>query len=102
MVVSNQASAKVTLDLSKEYLDELSSYKAGIGASLSRASTFVSTLKVQSENYLSAFSRISDVDVAEEAAALTKAQILQQSSAAVLSQANSQPERTLSLISSIA
>ena len=43
-------------------------------------------------------SRIRDVDVAKEAASLTKNQILQQASATLLAQANSAPQVALTLI----
>lgn len=49
-------------------------------------------------NYQSAASQIQDVDVASEAANLTKGSILQQAGAAVLAQANQQPALTLRLL----
>ncbi len=98
MVVSNQASAKITLDLSKKYQDEISQYRAGIGVSLSRASTFINSLQVQSENYEAAASQITDIDVAEESSRLAATQILQQSAASILAQANLQPRLVLSLL----
>ena len=51
----------------------------------------------QITNYSAADSRIRDADVATEAANLTKAQVLQQSSVAALSQANSAPQALLKL-----
>lgn len=101
MLVSNQGSAKITVDLSKKYIEDLSKYKAQIGASLSRASTFLNTLQVQSENYTSAASQITDADIAEEAANLTKTQILQQAAGSILAQANQQPQLALRLLSGI-
>ncbi len=98
LVVSNQASARVTVGLAALYQEELSAYKAGLGASISRATTFVNTLQVQSENYAIASSQITDVDVAEESTRLVTNQILQQAAAAVLGQANLQPEIVLMLL----
>ncbi|HMP47793.1 MAG TPA: flagellin [Oligoflexia bacterium] len=98
MVVSDQASARVSLDLAKRYKDELSLYKAGVGASLSRAMTFLSTLQTSSENYALASSQIRDVDVAEESSQLVRSKILQQAASAVLAQANFQPEIALKLL----
>jgi len=43
-------------------------------------------------------SRIRDVDVAEEAANMTKFQVLSQASMSVLAQANSSPQNALSLL----
>ncbi len=98
MVVSNQASAKVTLDLAKRYQEEISSYMAGIGAGISRATTFMSTLQTASENYASAASQITDVDVAEETSKLTSTSILQKAASSVLAQANQQPSLALRLL----
>ncbi len=98
MVVSNQASAKVTLDLAKRYQEEISSYMAGIGAGISRATTFMSTLQTASENYASAASQITDVDVAEETARLASTSILQRAASSVLAQANQQPSLALRLL----
>ncbi len=98
MLVSNQASARVTLDMAKRYQEELSLYKAGIGASVSRARTFVSTLQQTSENYAQASSRITDIDVADEVAGLQSTKILQQITTAVLAQAKLQPEIALRLL----
>ena len=48
--------------------------------------------------FRSAESRIRDVDVAYETAQLTRNQILQQASIAMLAQANAQPQSALSLL----
>ncbi|MBZ5602456.1 MAG: flagellin FliC [Acidobacteriia bacterium] len=57
----------------------------------------ISLAQSQVTNYSAADSRIRDADVAAEAANLTKAQVLQQSSVAALSQANSAPQALLKL-----
>jgi flagellin len=49
-------------------------------------------------SFSAAESRIRDADVAQEAANLTKAQVLQQASLAALAQANSAPQAVLSLL----
>jgi flagellin len=61
-------------------------------------SATLSNLAVAKENLSAANSRIKDVDVAEESAALTRNQILSQAGTALLSQANSLPQSALSLI----
>jgi flagellin len=53
---------------------------------------------VQSEALTAAESRIRDADFALETANLTRAQILQQASLAILAQANSAPHHALSLL----
>ena len=79
-------------------LVRVNSELAAIGAAQSRLSTAAGTLQVARENYLSAASQITDVDVAQESARLIRAQILQQAGAAVLAQANQSPALALALI----
>jgi flagellin len=52
----------------------------------------------QVTSYSAAESRIRDADMAAEAANLTKAQILEQSSIAAMAQANSAPQAVLALL----
>ena len=52
----------------------------------------------QITNYSAAESRIKDADVATEAANLSKAQVLEQSSIAAMAQANSAPQALLKLL----
>jgi flagellin len=52
----------------------------------------------QSSNFQAAESRLRDADVAAEAANLTKAQVLNQSSLAAIAQANSAPQAVLKLL----
>lgn len=72
--------------------------RAELGATQNR---FSSTIRNQSnimENLSAARARIQDADFASETAALTKAQILQQASTSILSQANQRPQTALSLL----
>ncbi|WP_440053922.1 flagellin [Pseudoalteromonas sp. T1lg65] len=72
--------------------------RAELGAVQNR---FQSTIRNQSnisENLSAAKSRIKDTDFAQETAKLTKAQILQQASQSILSQANQRPQAALSLL----
>ena len=69
-----------------------------LGATESRLEVTISNLQVARENFLAAESRIRDVDVASEAAELTRFNILQQAGASILAQANSQPQLALSLL----
>jgi flagellin len=57
------------------------------------------SLAVRSENLSASLSTIRDADIAKETSNLTKQQILQQASSAVLTQANSLPSIALSLLS---
>jgi flagellin len=72
--------------------------RAELGAVQNR---FSSTIRNQTniiENVSAARSRIKDADFAVETATLTKAQILQQASSTILSQANQRPQAALSLL----
>jgi flagellin len=69
-----------------------------LGAAESRLNVAINNLQVARENFTAAESQIRDVDVAEEAAKLTRLNILQQAGAAILGQANQQPALALSLL----
>lgn len=79
-------------------ISEVSSRRSTIGSLQNRLESAIQSLNVQYENMSSSESRIRDVDVASEAANLTKNQILQQSAATLLAQANQSPAIALSLI----
>lgn len=72
--------------------------RAAFGYKMNRLESTISILDIQAENLMAAESRISDVDVATEMAALTRTQVLSQAGIAMLSQANSMPQMALSLL----
>lgn len=74
------------------------SARAAFGYKMNRLESTISILDIQAENLMSAESRISDVDVATEMAALTRTQVLSQAGIAMLSQANAMPQMALSLL----
>jgi flagellin len=76
----------------------ISSERAKMGAMISRATYSAQNLQAQSANLTSARSAIVDTDFASETAALTKGQIMQQASTAMLAQANQMPNVILSLL----
>ena len=96
--IAAQAAARSALDAVKSAITSLTTSRGVLGAAESRLSVAITNLSVARENFISAESQIRDVDVAEEAANLTRLNILQQAGAAVLSQANQQPALALSLI----
>ena len=79
-------------------INVISDARADFGAAQNRLEAAISNLEVKSENLSAANSRILDVDVAAETAALTKNSILQQSAISILAQANTQPQAALSLL----
>jgi flagellin len=65
---------------------------------MNRLEGTVSVLGIQTENLLAAESRVSDVDVATEMAAMTRNQVLAQAGVSMLGQANTMPQMALSLL----
>ncbi len=97
-VEEGQSSARAAIDGVNGALQSMNVLRGGLGSSESRLLSAISNLQVARENLLAAESRIRDVDVATEAAELTRLNILQQTGAAVLAQANQQPQLALTLL----
>ena len=76
----------------------ISSERAKMGAIISRATYSSTNLQSQVANLNQARSAIVDTDFATETASLTKGQIMQQASTAMLAQANQMPNVILSLL----
>jgi flagellin len=93
-----QSAARNALDAVNAAITSLAATRGILGATESRLGVAINNLSVARENFASAESRIRDVDVAAEAAELTRLGILQQAGAAVLGQANQQPSLALSLL----
>ncbi len=79
-------------------LNAVADVRANAGASQSRLESTARNLANVVENVSAARSQILDADFAMETANLTRAQILQQSGAAILAQANVIPQNVLSLL----
>ena len=79
-------------------IEQVAGYKASWGAGQNRLEYTVSNLMNVVEFTTAARSRIQDADFAMEAAKLAKAQVLQQTGAAMLAQANAAPQLALQLI----
>ena len=96
--LEGQSAARNALDAVNAAISSLASTRGELGSTQARLEVTVTNLAVARENFASAESRIRDVDVATEAAELTRLGILQQAGAAVLAQANQQPALALSLL----
>ncbi len=72
--------------------------RAQLGAIVNRLESAAQNLQISIENQSAAESRIRDADIALETASMTRNQILQQSSAAILQQANQVPSLALQLL----
>lgn len=76
----------------------LSQSRAALGAAMNRFEASISAQRIGAEAQTASRSRIRDADFASETAALTRAQILQQSGVAILAQANTIPKNVLALL----
>ena len=85
-----------TLD---EALKKLNKQRADLGAYQNRFEMAAKGVNIAAENTQAAESRIRDTDMASEMVNFTKNQILTQSGAAMLAQANSQSQNVLALLS---
>ena len=97
-ILDGQSASRNALDAINSAISSLAQTRGTLGAAESRLKVAINNLSVARENFASAESRIRDVDVASEAAELTRLNILQQAGASVLAQANQQPALALSLL----
>jgi flagellin len=98
MSLATQAEAADAIPLLDIAIRQVASQQADLGAMLRRFESATSNLTAVSENLSAARSRIQDADFAEETANFSRNQILQQSSVAILAQANVAPQVALQLI----
>ena len=79
-------------------INNISRMRSYLGAVQNSLESKVQYLDVAAENAAASRSRVKDVDVAKESSVMLRNQILQQSAAAMLSQANATPQLALSLL----
>jgi flagellin len=96
--ITSATYATDALDLIKTSIDSLAQARASLGAVQSRLNFTNEQLTITKENLSAAISRISDVDVAEEATSYARYQILVQSGTSMLAQANRMPQSALQLL----
>ena len=96
--ISSVTGAQAAIDVLDSAISSISTSRANLGAVQNRFDSVVSSLQASSENQSGARSRIVDADFAQETAALTRGQILQQAGIAVLAQANAAPQNVLALL----
>ena len=96
--IGSIASAGTALTNVKDAITQLAIHRASLGAVQARLSFTHEQLSVTKENLTSAVSRITDIDVAEEATEYAKYQILVQSGTSMLAQANALPQAALQLL----
>ncbi|KPK86770.1 MAG: hypothetical protein AMJ81_00470 [Phycisphaerae bacterium SM23_33] len=96
--IATAQSARTALDLVADAIKIKDGYRAQLGYLMNRLEAATSVIDIQAENLLAAESRISDVDVATETAALTRNQVLAQAGISMLGQANVMPQMALNLL----
>jgi len=96
--VKTQAGATQAILSIDSALKSVSDAEASLGALSNRLNNTISNIEITNENLSAANSRIIDTDFATETSNMTRAQIIQQSSVAVLTQANSTPQIALTLL----
>jgi len=96
--ISTATGAQAALSTIDQAIDDVSSARADIGGVQNRLNVTISNLGSARETLSAANSRIRDVDVASETAAMTRNNILMQAGVSVLAQANQMPSVALSLL----
>jgi flagellin len=96
--LNTAAGAAAILKELDKAIDGIVTRQTKIGAAQNRLTSAVEAAQIQEINLTSANSQIKDADIAEESSNFVKYQILQQSSASLLTQANQTPSIALSLI----
>jgi flagellin len=96
--VSTQDEATESIDTISKAINQLSSVRAKIGAYANRLEHTITNLNTTDETMTSAYSRIMDVDIAEEMTEYSTSQVLVQAATSVLSQANERPQQVLQLL----
>ena len=96
--VSTVEGATLGIDQIDGAIKYISNSRSRLGAYQNRLEHTISTLDITEENMTSAYSRIMDVDMAEEMTEYTTLQVLSQASTSMLAQANERPSQVLQLL----
>ncbi len=82
----------------KGAIEYISNVRSRLGAYQNRLEHTISNLDITDENMTAAYSRIMDVDMAEEMTEYTTVQVITQASMSMLAQANERPAQVLQLL----
>lgn len=96
--ITTQSGANSAISALDAAIETVSTSRGKIGAYQNRLESTINSLGVASENAGAANSRIRDADVAQSVSEMVRNQILQQSTMAVLAQANQAPQMALQLL----
>jgi flagellin len=93
----NRTNASKAIDALERSIDDLSKYRANVGAQQNRMEFAAMNILATVENQEAARSNLMDLDVAAEMSFFTSRQILQQAGVSMLAQANQMPQNLLRL-----
>ncbi|OAT89151.1 flagellin N-terminal helical domain-containing protein [Candidatus Arthromitus sp. SFB-turkey] len=96
--VATAADAQDAIQLIDDAVSRVSSQRADLGATQNRLEHTIASTDNTAENLQASESRIRDVDMAKEMMNLTRLNVLQQASQAMLAQANQAPQNVLSIL----
>lgn len=96
--VTAQSVADALIKLTNTAITNVSRERSSLGAIQNRLEHTIKNLSTASENLQASESRVRDVDMAKEMMELTRTNILNQASQAMLAQANQQPQSVLQLL----
>ncbi len=96
--VSTSAGAQDAIARLKDSTDFLNTVRGRLGAYQNRLESTTNSLDITNENMTSAYSRIMDVDMAEEMTQYSTYTVLTQAGTSVLAQANDRPSSVLQLL----
>ncbi len=96
--MANDVGAKEAIESVKNALSKISDIRSRLGAYQNRLEHTVSSLDITEENMTAAYSRIMDVDMAEEMTVYSTQQVLTQAGTSMMAQANERPSQVLQLL----
>lgn len=96
--LANEVGAREGIDSIKNAISEISAIRSRLGAYQNRLEHTVSGLDITVENMTAAYSRIMDVDMAEEMTVYSTQQVLSQAGTSMMAQANERPSQVLQLL----
>ena len=96
--ITTQSGANSAISALDAAIENISTSRGKIGAYQNRLESTINSLGVATENAGASNSRIRDADVAQSVSEMVRNQILQQSTMAVLAQANQAPQMALQLL----
>lgn len=96
--VSTDEGASIGIEKTGNAIKYISDVRSRLGAYQNRLDHTINSLDISTENMTAAYSRIMDVDMAEEMTDYTTQQVLSQASTSMLAQANERPSQVLQLL----